>query len=116
MTLYGSHRPALWLARVIETIASPVFSKFILVIDTADLGVLFQMTNGRDAWKPADKSLLRLLQRTGMEMIVRGNALDDSLCESIEDVFPLVVSAGVLEFEYDRFTSRTHRPVSSSII
>jgi len=37
-----------------------------------------------------------------MKMIVKGRALDDTLRNVMEDAFPLVVSAGAFEFEYNR--------------
>ena len=52
---------------------------------------------GRDM--PADQALLRLSQRAGMKMVVKRRVLSEPFREVVEGAFPLMVSAGALEFE-----------------
>jgi len=90
----------LWLASVIGTITSPVFSGFVLVANRTDFHQLFRRIDGKSAWELADQALLRLSQQTGMNMVVRGRVLHVTFRNvTVEDAFPLMVSAGAFEFE-----------------
>jgi len=89
----------LWLATIVNTINSPVFSRFVLVVDIARFQQLFRKIDGRTAWEPTDQALLRLSQRTGMKLVVRARVLHVGFCRWVVDAFPLMASAGALEFE-----------------
>lgn len=97
-----------WLASVINTITSPVFSRFVLVTNSVNFRSLFRRIDGKSAWDLADQALLRLSQRTGMKMIVRRKVLHDNFCSSLKDAFPLMVSAGAFEFEPNDLPPCTH--------
>jgi len=99
-----------WLASVISTITSPVFSRFVLVTNSVNFRSLFRRIDGKSAWDLADQALLRLSQKTGMKMIVRRKVLHDDFCSSLKDAFPLMVSAGAFEFEPNDLPPCTHCP------
>ena len=107
---------ASWLAAIIGTITSPVLSRFILTVDITNYERLFRTTGGENAWEAVDESLLRLSQRTEMKMVVRRTAPYVTFRDVMEGAFPLMVSAGAIEFEFDHFSSSTRRPVSFSFI
>ena len=88
-----------WLASVVDTITSPVFSRFVLVADSGNPLPLFRKFDEKNAWDPADQALLRLSQRAGMKMVVKRRVLSEPFREVVEGAFPLMVSAGALEFE-----------------
>ena len=113
---YVFHDLVSWLASVISTVTSPTFSRFILVANSADFNPLFRRISGRSAWEPADQALLLLSQRTGMKMIVRGRILHDTFCNAMRDSFPLMVSAGAFEFEFNDSLPCTHCPAPWPII
>ena len=85
----------LWLESVINTITSPVFSRFVLRVDRTKFDF------GGDAWGIVDRALLRLSQQTGMKMIMRERSLYAASREAIMETFPLMVSAGAFEIELD---------------
>ena len=91
----------MWLASVIDTITSPVFSRLVLVPNSAHLYPLFRKYDGRDTWKPVDQALLRLSQRTEAKMIVKGGTLHEAFRDTMENAFPLMVAAEAFEFELD---------------
>ena len=101
----------LWLASVVDTITSPIFSRFVLVTDSGNPNPLFRKFDEKSQWDPADQALLRLSQRVGMKMVVKRWALSDSFRDVVEGAFPLMVSAGVLEFETNRSPLCTRCPV-----
>ena len=84
-----------WLASVINTITSPVFSKFVLAVDR------MKFYFGESGWGLADQALLRLSQQTGMKMIVRGWSIHGTSREAIKESFPLMVLTGAFEIELD---------------
>jgi len=81
------------------TIASPGFHKFVLVVEDARCPGLFERADGRDALRLVDQALWNLSQRTGMKMTVREISLGASFCNEMEKAFPLMASAGGLEFK-----------------
>ena len=86
----------LWLESVINTITSPVFSRFVLRVDRTKFDF------GGDAWGIVDRALLCLSQQTGgMKMIMRERSLYATSREAIMETFPLMVSAGAFEIELD---------------
>jgi len=89
----------MWLALTIHTIASPGFHKFVLVVEDARCPGLFERADGRDALRLVDQALWNLSQRTGMKMTVREISLGVSFCNEMEKAFPLMASAGGLEFK-----------------
>lgn len=100
---YIFHDLVLWFASVIDTITSPVFSRFILVADSANFNQLFRKIDayGKSGWEFADQALLRLSQRTGMKMVVKRRVLHETFRNVMRGTFPLMVSAGAFEFEYN---------------
>ena len=102
----------LWLASVIRTITSPVFSRFILVVDSANFHPLFREINGKSAWEPADQALSDLSRRTGMKMVVKGWVLREGFCNVMGESFPLMVSAGAFECEPNASSMYTQYLVS----
>ena len=84
-----------WLAWVINTITSPVFSRFVLAVDR------MRFHFGEGGWGLVDQALLRLSQQTGMKMIVRGRSMHVTSREAIKESFPLMVLAGAFEIELD---------------
>ena len=89
----------LWLASVADTITSHVFSRFVLMADSANPLPIFRKLDWDNTWDPADQALLRLSQRTGMKMVVKRRVLNEPFRDVTKNAFPLTVSAGVLEFE-----------------
>ncbi|KAF9650496.1 hypothetical protein BDM02DRAFT_3185338 [Thelephora ganbajun] len=90
----------LWLISVINTITSPLFSRFVFVDDNPSSQCpFFRRADGDSVWRPLDQALLRLSQRTGMKMIGRRKVSHAAFCNSIEEAFPLMVSVGALELE-----------------
>ena len=89
----------LWLASVANTITTPVFSRFVLVANSGNPLLLFQNFDDKNVWDPADQALLRLSQRTGMKMVVKRRFINEPFRNVMEGAFPLMVSAGVFEFE-----------------
>jgi hypothetical protein len=74
-------------------------SRFVLVANRMGLHPLSRKVGWRDGWEPADQALLRLSQRTGMKVIVRGGTLRETFCDVMRAAFPLMVTAGAFEFE-----------------
>lgn len=89
----------LWLASVVNTITSPVFSRFVLVADSGNPHPLFRKFDERSAWDPADQAFLCLSQRVEMKMVVKRRVLSEPFRDVMEGAFPLMASAGLLEFE-----------------
>lgn len=113
LSSYAFRDLVFWLASVINTITSPVFSKFVLVANIANYQSLFRRrVDGKSAWDVADQALLRLSQRTGMKMIVRRKVLHDVFCNALRNAFPLMVSAGAFEFEANDLLPCSHCPMS----
>lgn len=106
----------LWLASVISTIASPTFGSFVLVVESTNFHPLFRRIDGKNAWELVDRALLSLSQQTGMKMIVKGRALHYTFRKAIEDSFPFMMSAGMIEFEPHDTLLHTHCPVTWPII
>lgn len=82
------------------------------MVGRANFHPLFQKIDGKSAWEAADQALLRLSQRTGMKMIVKGRVLHDTFRNVMENAFPLMVSAGVFELEPNGPPLRIRCPVS----
>ena len=101
----------MWLASVIDTITSLVFSRLVLVPNSAHLYPLFRKYDGRDTWKPVDRALLRLSQRTEAKVIVKGRTLHEAFRTKMENAFPLTISAEALEFELNDSLPCTCCPV-----
>ena len=99
------------MASVIDTITSPVFSRFVLVPNSTQVYPLFRKYDVRDTWKPVDQALLRLSQRTEAKVIVKGRTLHEAFRTKMENAFPLIMSAEVLEFELDDSLPCTCCPV-----
>ena len=55
--------------------------------------------DGGGIWEPVDRALLHLSQRTGMKMVIKKRILYEIFCNVMRSAFPLLVSAGALEFE-----------------
>ena len=69
------------------------------------------MFDEKNQWDPADQALLRLSQRAGMKMVVKPRVLSVPFRHEVEGAFPLMVSAGVLEFETNSSPLCTRCPV-----
>lgn len=89
----------MWLASTTGTITSSGFHKFVLVVDDAHCPRLFGRPEDRDALRLVDQTLWDLSQRTGMKMTVRESSLHASFRDDMAKAFPLMISAGVFEFE-----------------
>lgn len=98
---FNFHGFTTWLASTAGTITSPRFHRFILVIEDAHCPKLFGRADGREALKLVDQALWHLSQRNGMKMIVKERVLRGSFRNEIEKAFPLMVSAGAFEFEFN---------------
>jgi len=101
----------LWLASVVDTITSPVFSRFVLVVDGECPYPPSWKFNEKSQWDSTDQALLRLSQRAGVKMVVKRGVLNDPFRDVVEGAFPLMVSAGVLEFETNSSPLCTRCPV-----
>ena len=89
----------LWLASIVSTVTSPVFSRFVFVANRAVPHLICRKAGWKNGWEPADQALLRLSQRTGMKVIVKGSALREPFCDVMRAAFPLMVTAEAFEFE-----------------
>lgn len=70
-----------------------------MVADNGNPLPLFRKFDEKNAWDPADQALLRLSQRAEMKMVVKRRALNEPFRDMVEGAFPLMASAGVLEFD-----------------
>jgi hypothetical protein len=89
----------IWLASAAGSITSPVFHKFVLVVDDAHCPGLFGRVDERGALMILEQTLWSLSQRTGMKMTVKERHLPASFRDEVEKAFPIMLSAGMLEFE-----------------
>ena len=105
---YAFRDPVSWLASIIGTITSPVFSRFVLEANSAKVHQIFRRIDGENVWELVDQALLRLSQQTGAKMIARGRVLHGPFCNVMEAAFPLMVSAGAFEFEPNNSSPCAH--------
>jgi len=69
------------------------------VADSGNPQPLFRKFDEKSPWDPVDQALLRLSQRAEMKMVVKRRVLSEPFRDVVEGAFPLMVSAGALEFE-----------------
>lgn len=114
--LFNFHELMGWFASTLSTITSPEFHRFVLVIEDAHYRKVFGNTDVQSAPNLVDQTLLSLSQRTGMKLVVKGRTLHSGFRDVMEKAFPLMASAGVLEFEPNDSPPCLHWPMSRVFI
>ena len=89
------HGLAGWFKSALSTITFPEFHRFVLVVNVY-YRIVFGNRSRQSASNPVDRTLLSL---SGMKLIVKGWILHSDFRDVMEKTFPMMASAGMLEFE-----------------